>query len=74
MAYFSFIINDPSILKYIEGFGEFDLKVKYYSKNSKLRSFLNKLYKKNLNINLKSEIRIRAKKILVVYYFVCHLI
>ena len=62
MAYFSFIINDTNVLKYIKGFGEFDLKVKYYSKNSKLRSFLNKLYKKNLNINLKSEIRIRAKK------------
>ena len=59
MPYFSFIIDDNAFLETIKGFGSFDLKVKYYSKNTKLWSLLNKFSKKK-NIQLKKEIRLRA--------------
>ena len=48
MPYFSFIIDDNAFLETIKGFGSFDLKVKYYSKNTKLWSLLNKFSKKKI--------------------------
>ena len=55
MPYFSFIVEDHVLLKSIKDFGFFELEIKYYSKDTKLWSFLNKKQNKNFKIQLKKE-------------------
>tara|TARA_Y100001970_G_C14257661_1_gene876735 strand:+ start:10308 stop:11462 length:1155 start_codon:yes stop_codon:yes gene_type:complete len=62
MPYFSFIVEDHVLLKSIKDFGFFELEIKYYSKDTKLWSFLNKKQNKNFKIQLKKEQRLKAKK------------
>ena len=56
MPYFSFILNKNNTFK------EFKLNIKYFSKDTKLWSALNKINKKNNTIIIKKEERFFAKK------------
>ena len=57
MPYFSFIINNNFSTQNIKEFGHFKIFIKYYSKDTKLWSNLNKLSKKDKDIFLKKEKR-----------------
>ena len=57
MPYFSFIINDKIALESTNYLNNFKINTKYYSKNTKLWSSLNKLSKQNDLIVLKKEER-----------------
>ena len=61
MPYFSFILLKNQKYENIMKYGSFNPKVKYFSKNTKLWSHLNKLAKIDNNIHVQKEKRLDAK-------------
>ena len=61
MPYFSFILLKNHKYENIMKYGSFNPKVKYFSKNTKLWSHLNKLAKIDNNIHVQKEKRLDAK-------------
>ena len=62
MPYFSFILDKKSLRSSYKDLKHFKIKTKYYSKNTKLWSKLNKLNKPPINIIIQKENRVKFKE------------
>ena len=62
MPYFSFIFKNKNLITTLKEFGDFDENIKYYSKNTKLWSYLKKLSKNSDSIHLTQEKRKNASR------------